>query len=230
MSEVLTGSDLDGMVNRYLAELSAALTRLPTSRRDHLVSEIREHIAQLRFESPVRDRSDMEALLNRVGLPEDIAAVALEGEEEDTEVVGPVAPVPALPHRYSFTRRSVVTVLGVSAGLILLIVVLAGAFGVRSHSVFFAQSAAPFAVEKGGQRIHIIPGVPPFTFTVPNVVGESTTAAEETMVGAGLPVATQDIASTSVPSGHVIAQVPAGGSSVTPGTAITIVVSSGPPA
>ncbi len=237
MSEVFTNSELDGMVNRYLAELSSALTRLPTSRRDHLVSEIREHIAQLRFESPVRDRSDMEALLNRVGLPEDIAAVALEGEEEDTD---PIAPSGSLErpsaHRYSFTRRSIVTVLGVAAGVVLLVVVLVAAVGVRAHSVVFTQSVArPFAVlkggrvavVKGGRGIHIAPGVPPFVFTVPNVVGESTTAAEETMVGAGLPVAIQDIASTSVAAGHVIAEVPAGGSSVTPGTAVTIVVSSG---
>jgi len=170
----------------------------------------------------------MEALLNRVGLPEDIAAVALEGEEEGTDDV--VALPVQSPRRYSFTRRSAVAVVGVGAGLVLLIVVLAAAFGGRSHSVVFAQSvASPFAAAPRAKQIRIAPGVPPFVFTVPNVVGESTTAAEETMVGAGLPVATQDIASASVPAGHVVAQVPAGGASVTPGTAITIVVSSGSP-
>ena len=104
MSEPLQGSDLDAMVNGYLNELSDALRRLPASQRDHLVSEIREHIAELRSERSVRDRSDMEALLNRVGLPEDIAAVALEGEDEESDPV-PVAPAPAPPPTLPFGRR-----------------------------------------------------------------------------------------------------------------------------
>ena len=69
MSDVPFRSDLDRMVDRYLGELAAALQRLPVSQRDHLLNEIREHISELRAAQPARDAWDMEALLNRVGLP-----------------------------------------------------------------------------------------------------------------------------------------------------------------
>ncbi len=91
MSDVPLRSDLDRMVERYLTELALALQRLPMSERDHLLSEIREHIAELRAERPARDAWDMETLLNRVGLPEDIAAAALENVED----VGDEAAAPA---------------------------------------------------------------------------------------------------------------------------------------
>jgi len=39
MSDAMLGSELDGMVQRYLGELATALQRLPGSRRDRPVCE-----------------------------------------------------------------------------------------------------------------------------------------------------------------------------------------------
>jgi uncharacterized membrane protein len=231
MSDALLGSELDAMVNRYLEELTDALRRLPASRRDHLVGEIREHIVELRSEHPVRDRSDMEALLNRVGLPEDIAAVALDDVDLDEEVEVTEAPTAASPppRRMTVSMR---TLLAAAAVVVVLGVALAGLAGAFTSSAVFRSSIA-FVRPAGAilppapARVIHIPPVP-LVVTVPNVVGESKTAAEETMVGAGLSFTAQSSSSATVPSGTVIAQVPSAGSSVLRLGSVVIIVSSGP--
>jgi chitodextrinase/regulation of enolase protein 1 (concanavalin A-like superfamily) len=64
----------------------------------------------------------------------------------------------------------------------------------------------------------------------PNVLGQPRAAAESAIQAAGLAlgsIAQHD--SASVPQGNVISQNPSAGSSVTPGTAVDLVISSGPP-
>src|SRR5205814_2566984 len=64
---------------------------------------------------------------------------------------------------------------------------------------------------------------------VPDVVGLTQAAAASAITGAGLKVgALVMAASTTVPSGLVISQTPASGTQVASGTAVEIVISSGP--
>jgi hypothetical protein len=70
---------------------------------------------------------------------------------------------------------------------------------------------------------------PPSTVPVPNVVGESETAASAAIVSAGLTVgATTQQSSMTIVPGQVISQSPAsGGANVADGSAVNLVVSSG---
>jgi beta-lactam-binding protein with PASTA domain len=69
----------------------------------------------------------------------------------------------------------------------------------------------------------------PPTVQVPGVVGQTRSAAESAIVGAGLTVGTVTYETSSVAAGLVIAQSPAGGTTVTVPSAVALTVSSGPP-
>jgi serine/threonine-protein kinase len=65
--------------------------------------------------------------------------------------------------------------------------------------------------------------------TVPNVVGQpSTAAAAAILIPAGLTVGTVTITNNIAPAGQVLTQNPIAGASVAPGTAVNLTVSSGP--
>ena len=66
----------DAIVSRYLDQLRAALGDAPAARRNQLVEEISEHIAEARADLPVDDDVALNELLDRVGRPEDIAMEA----------------------------------------------------------------------------------------------------------------------------------------------------------
>ncbi|MDX6494663.1 MAG: eukaryotic-like serine/threonine-protein kinase [Gaiellales bacterium] len=63
---------------------------------------------------------------------------------------------------------------------------------------------------------------------VPNVVGQPEAAARRTLVGHGFKVNSQQKASDSVPSGNVIDTKPGPGDTADKGSAVTLIVSSGP--
>jgi beta-lactam-binding protein with PASTA domain len=68
----------------------------------------------------------------------------------------------------------------------------------------------------------------PTTITVPNVVGQNQANAQAAITAAGLSVGTVSMASSCiVPTGVVISQSPSVGTSVAPGSAVDLVVSSG---
>jgi len=68
------------------------------------------------------------------------------------------------------------------------------------------------------------------TVSVPNVVGMTQNAATTAITGASLSVGgTSTASSTTVASGRVISQNPTGGMSVTTGTPVSLVISTGPP-
>jgi beta-lactam-binding protein with PASTA domain len=72
-------------------------------------------------------------------------------------------------------------------------------------------------------------GNPPATVAVPNVVNATQAAATTTITNAGLAVGVVTTASSAtVPAGSVISQNPIGGAQVASGTAVALVVSSGP--
>lgn len=71
--------------------------------------------------------------------------------------------------------------------------------------------------------------VAPTTVAVPNVTGQAQAAAEAAITGAGLTVgAVTQQCSDTVPAGAVVSQDPAAGTEVAPGSAVALVVSTGP--
>ncbi len=70
---------------------------------------------------------------------------------------------------------------------------------------------------------------PPLSINVPLVIGLTQAAATTSLTGAGLAVGTvSTVTSATVAAGRVISQSPNGGTSVAPGTAVTLTVSLGP--
>src|SRR5262249_35101155 len=77
--------------------------------------------------------------------------------------------------------------------------------------------------------VEVKSGSAPASVTVPNVVNMTKANASAAITGAGLTVGTgRSASSASVPSGSVISQNPAGGSSALAGSAVSLVVSTGP--
>ncbi|RMD63819.1 PASTA domain-containing protein [Candidatus Parcubacteria bacterium] len=82
-----------------------------------------------------------------------------------------------------------------------------------------------------GTSVDLVVSTGPALVAVPDVVGLSQTDAEVAIIGAGLVVGTVTTAhSDTVPAGHVISQNPAAGTSVASGSAVDLVVSTGPAA
>jgi beta-lactam-binding protein with PASTA domain len=73
------------------------------------------------------------------------------------------------------------------------------------------------------------PSASPAAAAVPKVTGQSQSRATTTLQSAGFVVVVDQLPSSSVPSGVVSDQTPAGGVLAQPGTTVTIVVSSGSP-
>jgi hypothetical protein len=249
-SDAPSQSDVDGMVNRYLGELDRALARLPLSERDQLVGEIRDHITELRTERPARDASDMEALLNRVGLPEDIAAVALEGHEDIEAVVGAealgrvdtvqrvdvdrvrVAPeargvfgLPASPlsglRRFPGPHRAGLVGVAIAVALVLVV----GIASITAHHHGGPGSLNPPSGTSSGSPT---PPRLPTRVTVPNVIGQSVAQATVTLGSADLGVANVTRPSSTVAAGLVVSEGPVAGSVAMRRSIVTLVVSGGP--
>ncbi len=80
-----------------------------------------------------------------------------------------------------------------------------------------------------GSAVNLVVSTGPAPVTVPNVVGSPQAAAQTTLTNAGLKVGTVTTSShASVPSGRVISQTPGAGTSVAAGSAVNLVVSTGP--
>lgn len=65
-------------VGEYLRRLQRSMSDLPAERRDEIVAEIEEHIAEDLAEHPDPTEADVRNILERVGKPDDIAAEARE--------------------------------------------------------------------------------------------------------------------------------------------------------
>jgi PASTA domain-containing protein/dockerin type I repeat protein len=91
----------------------------------------------------------------------------------------------------------------------------------------------PSTPNAAGYSLVFSPGIgnslPVSTIEVPNVVGENQLTATTAIVSTGLTVGTlTSQSSNSVPAGNVISQSPSAGASVADGSAVSLVVSSGP--
>ena len=116
-----------------------------------------------------------------------------------------------------------------AAGLTVGTVTQASSSTVGAGSVI-SQSPNGGASADEGSSVNLTISSGPAKVTVPNVVGQTQSAATTALTGVGLTVGTvTQQASSSVAAGSVISQTPASGSSVDAGSAVSLVVSSGKP-
>jgi hypothetical protein len=71
-----SAAEADKLVQRYLAQLDAALQGVDASRREEILADVHEHIEQGRDGLGTDDTADVRTLLDRVGDPAVIAAEA----------------------------------------------------------------------------------------------------------------------------------------------------------
>ena len=117
-----------------------------------------------------------------------------------------------------------------SAGLTPGAVTSANSATVPAGLVISQSPAAGSSVAAGTAVALVVSlGPAPVSVPVPNVVGLTQTDAQTAITNAGLTVgAVTTSSSTTVPAGQVISQNPAAGASVATGTAVALVISSGP--
>ncbi|MEV6306005.1 hypothetical protein AB0M02_41795 [Actinoplanes sp. NPDC051861] len=114
----------DSLVADYLAAVARATAGLPRDRRDELVRDLREHIEAGRAELPDETEHQVREILERLGEPAVIAAVAAEDIPVATPVASPVRTPP---------DRRPLWILATIAAIGLLFVLCAG-------FLFFAQT------------------------------------------------------------------------------------------
>ena len=113
-----------------------------------------------------------------------------------------------------------------SAGLTLGSVTMANSATVAAGRVISQNPGAGTTVNPGSTVALVVS----LGTTVPDVVGLTQSNAQTALISAGLTVGTVTSAnSETVPSGTVINQTPVAGIKVTPGSAVALVISSGPP-
>jgi beta-lactam-binding protein with PASTA domain len=115
-----------------------------------------------------------------------------------------------------------------AAGLTLGTVTTASSPTVASGSVISESPGAGTSVNSGS-AVNLVVSTGPAQVTVPNVVGLTQAAASTAITAAGLVVGTVTTASSpTVASGNVISESPIAGTGVSSGSAVNLVVSTGP--
>ncbi len=133
----------------------------------------------------------------------------------------------AVPNVVGETQATATAAL-TSAGLVLGTVTTQASSTVPSGSVISESPAAGTQVNSGS-AVNLVVSSGTTQVAVPNVVGETQAAATTTITTAGLVVGTVTTqSSSSVPSGSVIGENPTAGTQVNGGSAVNLVVSSGP--
>jgi hypothetical protein len=89
----VTATKSETLIDDYLRRLDKLLAPLPSVKRQQLVSEIGEHIATARSQLDNPSDADIQAMLARIGRPEDIAAEAIGDEQTVPTARGWWAPV-----------------------------------------------------------------------------------------------------------------------------------------
>jgi beta-lactam-binding protein with PASTA domain len=141
--------------------------------------------------------------------------------------LGPVATlVPSLTGLEQADAESLILAAGLAIGPIEYL----NSSSVPAGFVISQSPPAGTAVAPGTSVALVVSaGIP--TVSVPDVVGLSQTAAESQLSQVGLLVGLVDFAhSDTMPQGHVISQDPPAGTDAESGTAVALLVSSGPPA
>jgi hypothetical protein len=122
--------------------------------------------------------------------------------------------------------QSAITAAGLSVGAI----TTANSASVPAGLVISESPAASTSVAPNSAVAIVVSlGPAPATVAVPNVVGLTQAAAQNAIAAAGLSLgAVTTAASASVPAGQVISQTPGAGANVVIGSAVALVVSTGP--
>src|SRR6266851_3945325 len=138
-----------------------------------------------------------------------------------------LTPAITVPSVVGATQAAATTTL-TAAGLTLGTVTTASSSTVASGSVI-SQNPISGTQVTSGSAVNLVVSSGPAPVTVPSVVGATQTTATTTLTAAGLKLGTVTTASSStVASGSVISQNPISGTQVTSGSAVNLVVSSGP--
>ena len=99
----------------------------------------------------------------------------------------------------------------------------------RTPGTVIAQNPGPTATVDKGSGVDLVIAQQPSQVRVPSVIGQDASAARSKLEGAGFTVSSEGgEPSNGEPAGQVIQQLPTPGSLVSPGTHITIIVSTGP--
>ena len=139
--------------------------------------------------------------------------------------IGPAQVV--VPNVVGDTQAAATTAI-TGAGLVVGTVTTASSATVASGDVISESPSAGTTVNSSS-AVNLVVSTGPAQVTVPNVVGDTQAAATSAIIGAGLAVGTVTTASSStVASGDVISESPSAGTSVNPGSAVNLVVSTGP--
>ncbi len=134
------------------------------------------------------------------------------------------AALATVPDVVNLTQAAATTVIN-DAGLVVGTVASAASATVAAGSVISQDPPAGASVASGSTvSLVVSTGV-----TVPDVEGQTQAAATAALTSAGFLVTTSTQASTNVPSGLVISQTPAGGTSASGGSTVALVISSGAP-
>jgi PASTA domain len=124
--------------------------------------------------------------------------------------------------------QTVATTAITGAGLTVGTVTQASSATVASGSVI-SQTPAAGASAASGASVALVVSSGPAPVAVPNVVGNTQAAATTAITGAGLKLGTLTQAtSATVVAGDVVSENPAAGTSVTNGSAVALVISTGP--
>jgi hypothetical protein len=139
---------------------------------------------------------------------------------------GPAAPI-SVPNVVGEPQTAATTAI-TAAGLTVGTVTQASNASVASGSVI-SQTPAAGASAASGASVALVVSSGPAPVAVPNVVGDTQAAATTAITGAGLKVGTLTQAtSATVVAGDVVSESPTAGTSVANGSAVALVISTGP--
>jgi len=140
---------------------------------------------------------------------------------------GPAPVVISVPDVVGLSQAAAETAI-VGAGLVVGSVTTTSSVTVPAGDVI-SQNPAVGAEVSEGATVDLVISTGPALVAVPSVVGLTQASAEAAITSAGLSVGTVTMAnSDTIPAGNVISQTPIGGTQVTEGSDVDLVISSGP--
>ena len=191
--------DLDEISAAYLNRLRAELVDLAPEDRDQIVDQVSEHIATARTALPEQTEVGVRKILERLGTPDEIAAVAR---------------VEVQPRKRRGLRPSLIST-AVAIVLVVFGLGVAALLGSFSGDGVPSNSSAP----ANAPRPRFATGV-----TVPAVLGEADADALQTLDNVALGYSLHFISSPR-PVGTVLTQTPPAGAEVKSGSRVTLTIS-----